>query len=356
MSNVLIYLGMGVLVVLALFLFSALVSKVQAVKRKLFQKYTVLQVRVSKENETGPIAAEHIFSTLHGIQTSFTWWERLNGLRPENVSFEIASINRSIKFYVAFPEKLRNLVEGQIYAQYPDVEIEDCNDYSRLSPQMRSKAMGVELELNECDVFPIKRYPQFEDKLTRIAVDPLAGITSALVKFEDIEDQAWVQIVVSPLHDKWRIIFTKCVKILKKGVLGNINSLKNIYSRAFVTRKLWPRVVFFPVYLVFWFQGLLVTAGVNSDMGSRGAGISSADDIDELTSKSHDRESNIDAAMDKVVRLLYQVSIRIVYVPKETDKQSAKLSCVKLLALLSSLMFLRLMVSELVSLGLDQRL
>ena len=33
-----------------------------------------------------------------------------------------AHVDRVIKFYVAFPEA-RNLVEGQIYAQYADVEL-----------------------------------------------------------------------------------------------------------------------------------------------------------------------------------------------------------------------------------------
>jgi hypothetical protein len=324
MNNLFLYIFGTVFGALALFILLSIVSRVQATRRKYHEKYIVLQVRVSKENETGPIAAEHIFSTLHGIQSKFTLWERLLGYSADHVSFEIASVARSIKFYVSFPVRLRNLVEGQIYAQYPDVEIEDCEDYADFREGVEG-AVGVELKLNESDVFPIKRYPQFEDKLTRIALDPLAGITSTLVKFENVEDQAWVQIVVSPLSDRWRIIFTKCVRILKKGVLANINSFKTAYARAFITRKLWPKIVFFPVYILFWFQGLLITAKVDSLSGaSSGASINRNDDIEELTSKTHDRESNIDAAMDKVVRLLFQVNIRIVYLPKVKDLKKAK--------------------------------
>ncbi|MDA1060693.1 MAG: type IV secretion system DNA-binding domain-containing protein [bacterium] len=325
MKQILIYLGYGVGSFVLLLILSSIISRINRVKRKYSEKYTVLQVRVSKENETGPIVAENIFSTLHGIQSKFSFLDRLRGYSADHVSFEIASIARSIKFYVAFPEKLRNLVEGQIYAQYPDVEIEDTHDYagSEIVSQSSSSAFGTELKLIDSDVYPIKRYPQFEDKLTRVAVDPLSSITSSLVKFDDIGDQAWVQIVVSPLSDKWRIIFTKCVRILKKGILGNVDAFKKFYSKSFITRKIWPKIVFFPVYFVFWVQGLLITAGMKSDMSSQNMSLNSSEDIEEMTSKSHERESTMDAAMDKVVRLLYNVNIRIVYLPKNKNLQKA---------------------------------
>ncbi len=321
--DVLTYLAifLGVFILL-LVLFSIFV-KIQRARRQFSQKYAMVQVRVSKENEAGPIVAEQIFATLHGIQSKFSIWEKLKGLGPEHVSFEIASIDRIIKFYVAFPEDLRNLVEGQIYAHYPDVEIEDCQDFSYREGVNVENAVGVDLQFCESDVYPIKRYSQFEDKLTRIAVDPMAGITSSLVKFADPADQAWVQVIVAPLSDRWRLIFTKCVKILKKGILGNIDSLTKFYARAFTTRKLWPKIVFFPVYFVFWVQGLLVTAGIKGDLvvgGTTGGN----DDIDELSSKSHDRETAMDAAMDKVVRLLFEVNVRLVYVPKNKNLIGAK--------------------------------
>ena len=108
--NILVALGFY----LAFLILSSIVMKIQSVRRKFSEEYTILEVRVSKENESGPIVAEHIFSTLHGIQKKFSFWQKLAGYSSDHVSFEIASIGRSIRFYVAFPEKLRNLVEGQI--------------------------------------------------------------------------------------------------------------------------------------------------------------------------------------------------------------------------------------------------
>jgi hypothetical protein len=325
MSEIFMYIGISILGFTVLIVLYSIFVRIQAARFKIREKYSVVQVRVPKENESGPMVAEQIFATMHGIQTRFTIWEKLKGFSSDHVSFEVASVSRTIKFYVAFPEKLRNLVEGQIYANYPDVEIEDCKDYAIDDRSFHFS--GTELEYIEADVFPIKRYSQYEDKIARVHVDPMAGITSSLVKFDDPLDQAWVQIVVTPLSDIWRIIFVKCIKILHKGILGNIEFLKKAYAKAFVTRKLWPKIVFFPVYFVFWIQGLLVIAKVDAGSmfgAAESKNFSPSDDIEEVSSKSHERETAMDAAMDKAARLLYSVNIRIVYASKNKSEERAK--------------------------------
>ncbi len=324
MKETFYYSGFVTLAFLMLVVVFLVISSFNRIRRKLSEKYVVLQIRVVKETDDnknlGPIAMENLFATLHGLITKFTLWEKFQGYSTDSVSFEIASIDRVIKFYAAFPAKLRNLVEGQIYAQYPDVEIEECPDYSNKVKDFQY-ASGVELKFSDPDIFPIKRYSQFEDKLARIAVDPIAGITSALVKFDDVEDQAWIQLVVTPLRDKWRLIFIKCVKIMHHGVFANIDAWKKAYARAFITRKIWPKIVFFPVYFMFWLRGFFITAHINFSAEAGGA---SDDDVEEMSSKSHERETNIDAAIDKVGRPLFDTTIRIVYIPKHHHKQKAE--------------------------------
>lgn len=317
MREVLIYIGVSLVSFFILLVFFSSFSRWRARKRKDREKYVVVQIRVPKDNEkNGPIVAEQIFSTLHGIQAKFGFFKKLQGYSSDNVSFELTNVDRVIRFNVAFPEKLRNLVEGQIYAQYADVEISDCVDYS-LAPKYAKNAVGVELDLVEADIFPVRRYSQFEDKINKVSVDTIAGITSSLVKFNSNEDQAWIQVVVSPLPNKWRIVFTKCVKILNKGVFANIDFLTKAYARAFITRKLWPKVVFFPVYAIFWIQGFLAFANVHLDnTGSR--------DVDEQVVRVHEKERSMDAAIDKVGRLMFETKIRIVYVPKEKNSEKAK--------------------------------
>jgi len=320
MKEVLIYTGISILSFLILLVGFFSFSRWQARKRKDREKYIVVQVRVPKDNEkNGPVVAEQIFSTLHGIQSKFSIWERLKGYSSDNVSFELTNIGRVIKFNVAFPEKLRNLVEGQIYAQYADVEISDCDDYS-INPKYEKNAVSAELELVEADIFPIRRYSQFEDRINKIIVDSIAGITSSLVKLNDPEDQAWVQVVVSPLTKRWRIVFTKCVKILNKGIFANIDFLTKAYAKAFITRKLWPKVVFSPVYAIFWIQGFLAFAGVHLEEG-----LTHSRDVDEQVVRVHEKERSMDAAIDKVGRLMFEAKIRIVYVPKNANFEKAKI-------------------------------
>ncbi len=317
--------------------------------------YTTLSIRVAKDNETGPIVAEQIFSALHGMAKKLSFWERLCGEHQEQVSFEIANVDRNIRFYVHFPSKLRNLVEGQIYAQYPSVEMVEVEDYASpkavevssgseppregreltqaltvpsssptipvakdfIPVDMFKNAVGAELTLADPTIFPIKRYPQFEDKKAKVALDTLASMTSTLSKFNDPEEQAWIQMVVRPLDDKWRVVFIKCLRVLKKGIFLNIESFQKAYARAYCTRSRMLRIVFFPLYWFFALQGLKAgTTALSSETDH-----SSGEYVEEQVSKTHDKETIMVAAVDKIGKLLYEVSLRIVYVPKHYEKE-----------------------------------
>ena len=323
-----------------------------AKRRQFAKQYSVLQVRVARENETGPLVAEQIFSSIHGIYHKLGFWRRLLGWSQDRISLEIANIGSHIKFFIAFPAKYKNFIEGQIYAQYPDVEIDEIDDYAKIEEMELSlnvtekesdsnnivpvkdlpaiqkekhfnkldvtkNIIGAELSLTDPTIYPIKRYAQFEDKIARTAVDPIAGITATLAKLNHHDEQAWVQIVIRPMSDKWRVLFTKCVKIVSKGIWANIETLQNAYIRAFCTRNMLKRIIFFPLYFIFWIHGL--KAGTKASFSDSGGS-----DIDDATSRSHERETGTAAAMDKVVKLLYESNIRIMYLQKEPNKEIAR--------------------------------
>jgi len=177
----------------------------------------ILSIRVPKEIEPGPgpIVAEQIFSAIHSIQDDFPWYKRLFGLRGSRISFEISHTKRHIRFLVNCERRYKNLIEGQIYAHYPNVEIFEEEDYiqekveslevksplssaqgegasqelvpnTSVGPKVANSGkfqnvpsartiLATELYMVDPVIFPIKRYPQFEDKLTRLAADPMAG-------------------------------------------------------------------------------------------------------------------------------------------------------------------------------------
>jgi len=315
------------IVVVVVGLFAALVffMRVKNSFRRKNDRKTILHINVPKNVESGPIVAEQIFATLYGgIIEDISFLQRVFGKQQDYVSFEIANVDRVIRFFVAFPERLRNLIEGQIYAQYPDAEITEVEDYTVMKDEAVAKnIVGAELGFYAPDVFPIKRYAQFEDKLTRVPVDPLSSITSTLTKFDNPGDQAWIQIAVTPLPDKWRQVFIKCIQIIERGFLMSAwEKFQDNYAYAYTTRKIWPKVVFFPLYVYFWIKGFMVRGGMKSV--SADGTIDDEDGVaEDLAMRSHDRETEESACMDKVLKLMFEVNIRIVHVPKNFNERKA---------------------------------
>lgn len=277
----------------------------------LGKKMILLAIRVPKDLETGCLVAEQIFATVHGVSKQLGLLDRLKGKSKNRISFEVAKVGRDIKFLVCFPEELRNLVEGQFYAQYPTAEITEVDDYVDGEDEY---VFGTTLEMTNSEFYPIKRFSQFEDKKSKYAVDPLSAITSTLSKFSTDEEQAWVQIVISPLEDRWRKIYINCIRMLGNGLLFNIESLQKLFIDIYSSRNRFLRIVLFPLYYLFFLYAFrLGNAKINDA------------DFKLQISNTHDRETSLNAAMDKVGRLMYQSSIRIIYKSPVMNPELAEL-------------------------------
>ena len=104
---------------------------------------TLLILEIPKANDKQELAAEQMFASLHGILRDRKELKMSGGIQ-EHVSFEIAAIGKNIRFYVWVPKHLQNFVEGQIYAQYPTVQIHEAEeDYTR---RQRSEEHTSELQ------------------------------------------------------------------------------------------------------------------------------------------------------------------------------------------------------------------
>lgn len=162
---------------------------------------TLLEIKVPKFNEQGPVAAGIVFSALHGLI------EREGS--GEHVSFEMASDSSGIKFYVYVPKFFEKFVKSQIYAQYPDAEIYQVDDYTNNLNPTQDAVSAAELTMSKPYFFPIKTFPDFE-------VDPLAAITSAI---EDRmgHQKAWIQFLVNPVDDTWQKVGYEYMAAIKSG-------------------------------------------------------------------------------------------------------------------------------------------
>lgn len=172
-------------------------------------KKVLLALDIPKLNEQSPKAVEALFSTIHG---SYSHHDRIEkywiGKIQAAYSFEIVSIDGYVQFYVWVWNKFRDVLEAAVYAQYPDAEITEVEDYVRNAPSVfpseEYDLAGSEFRLVNKPAFPIRTYPEFEDKLSGELKDPMSALLESLSKLRPGE-QLWVQILVRPLDDKaWR--------------------------------------------------------------------------------------------------------------------------------------------------------
>lgn len=174
----------------------------------------LLLLEIPKANDKQELAAEQLFASLHGILRDKQEL-RLNSNQQEHLSFEIASVNGQIRFYVWTPKTLRSFVESQIYAQYPSVQISEATEDYVTHERDHSITYTSEIVLTDNEMLPIKTFQSFE-------VDPLAGITGTLAKLETSGEELWIQVVVRPIADDWHKDSERWISSVRsgRGILG----------------------------------------------------------------------------------------------------------------------------------------
>ena len=163
----------------------------------------VMQILVPRENEKAALAAEQMFASIHGILGA-------NKRCADVVSFEIISTEtEGIRFFVVAPEHLCRFIEGQIYAQYPNADIEYVQDYTKAETEENSFVTVGEIEMEKDSIFPIKTFRSFE-------VDPLAAITGAMSEL-NVGEKVWLQTVVRPVSNFWQDKSKEYITAVKEG-------------------------------------------------------------------------------------------------------------------------------------------
>ena len=247
----------------------------------------LLMLEIPRTNDKKELAAEQLFASLHGILRDKIELKNSGGVQ-EHLAFEIVSTGGQIRFYVWTPKVLQSFVEGQIYAQYPSVQIyrvkEDYVDKAKNHPVIYTS----ELALTENEALPIKTFENFE-------VDPLAGITGTLAKLNpDKSEELWIQILTRPIPDDWHKETTdKWVEKIKTGHNG------------------------FRLLGIDWTW--LVTA-IGALFRPPEGGVDTPVKV-ELSERAR---TQVEKAEEKATKLGYEVKIRLVYLG--SDQMDAKLN------------------------------
>ena len=186
-------------------------------------KYVLLAIDIPKENEQSIKAVEQIFYQFWTIYSSFNLVEKyIHGFFQLALSLEIISYEGYIQFLIRVPERHRDHIEAAIYAQYPNAEITEVEDYSAdiptRYPNEKYNVWGTEFVLGKSNAYPIKTYPFFEHQLKQQYTDPMAAILEAMSSIKKGE-QVWIQWVITPLPHKWGDAYQSVVNKLA-GVKG----------------------------------------------------------------------------------------------------------------------------------------
>ena len=119
-------------------------------------------------------------------------------------SLEIVSLEGQVHFYIRTPSRIRDLIETQMYAQYPQAQVKDAEDYtlavSEISEESGWNLWGCEFRLTKPEVYPVKTYINFgldKDPKEEFKVDPISPVIEFFGSLGKGE-QAWLQIVITP--------------------------------------------------------------------------------------------------------------------------------------------------------------
>jgi len=194
----------------------------------------ILEIKLPKEILKSPAAMEIFFSYFaqrgaENLNEAF-----LDGRTRPCFSCEIVSTSGVVRFFIwCSDSKWKNLIETQLYAQYPNLEIFETEDYTKdfyFDPE-KYPMFATQYALLKSDPFPIKTYIDYglglgEDQKEEYKIDPLTSVLEYMGSLKKGEN-AWIQILIQK-HEKPTIFHGKSSvdKILKDEIKVEIEKIR----------------------------------------------------------------------------------------------------------------------------------
>jgi|WetSurMetagenome_2_1015567.scaffolds.fasta_scaffold122194_2 hypothetical protein len=190
------------------------------------RKRVVLEVKIPQTIVRPLRAMEAVFASFWGTYDPPSSWKEghFKGKRILGASFEIAGIDGVPHFFVRLPESNRKLFESIVYSQYPEVEIVEVPDYTKLVPadipNKEWDIWGTDFEVIKSDVYPIKTYETFYEESPDVKseekrIDPLSPLFETIAKTKKGE-QLWFSIFIMPNGPKDTNFFARAKKEVDK--------------------------------------------------------------------------------------------------------------------------------------------
>lgn len=174
-------------------------------------EWVMLEVKLPREITKTPLAMEVLLHALHqsGKGKWFDWY--FKGRVRDWFSLEIVSLGGAVKFFVRTNKVYKNLIESQIYAQYPQAEVHEIPDYTRYvdyhGKESPWEIFGTDFVLAKEDAYPIKTYVDYgldkESTKEEFKTDPMTATLEFMGTMEKNE-QLWFQLLVRAAEDRHR--------------------------------------------------------------------------------------------------------------------------------------------------------
>ena len=170
-------------------------------------KWTMLEVIPPREVERGPKPMEIFFTGLTGVIMNPNPFDiNIGGFfRQDPFSFELVGEEGRVHYYIRTVKNRRNMVEAQIYAQFPEAQIIEVEDYydkfPKIVPNRDWDLWGTDFDFAQKDpYYPIKTYDQFEESITGEMIDPMAALVEQLGTLGPGQ-HLWLQYMAVPVPE-----------------------------------------------------------------------------------------------------------------------------------------------------------
>jgi len=256
----------------------------------------LIVLSVPADNERGPQYMEHALAAIHQANP-----DRLP------IEFSFGCYQQTVILYCRFPPEIAAAVTAQLAAHYPDATIGRLSD-AAFAPPAEFRTCLVELQLRP-DLFPIHRYSQFDDTLNRNVADPLTGIFAALTPERHGRLHASISIATRPAGARRVRQARKAIRCLASPFFRSHPALAHWYASACTSRSAVARVF----------------AAVLSLISKTSGHPPGAPSLTTASARTHDREEDLQAAMDKLGRHLFETHIRLAVAAAPKDTPLARL-------------------------------
>jgi hypothetical protein len=161
----------------------------------------LLELKLPREMLKSPLAMELFLASIYQTSGETTFLDTLfKGKTRPIFSLEICSFEGEVRFFIWTWEFWRPIVSSHLYAQFPEIEVEEVKDYSagvHYEPG-KNEVFATEYQLSKPGFYPIKTYVDFgldKDPKEEFKIDPMVSFIEYISNIGKGE-QIWFQFIL----------------------------------------------------------------------------------------------------------------------------------------------------------------